>query len=90
MPSGAGRAEPTIAGTTDPSGIWRWEHREGNRTVKNVLKVKYDGEVVEGTYQGKDKEYLLQEAKINGNSLSFEFPVGLPRRANHHRLYGQD
>ncbi|MCG8583795.1 MAG: redoxin domain-containing protein [Pirellulales bacterium] len=61
--------------TVDPSGIWRWEHKEGLVTVKNVLTVKLDGEDVTGTYRGKGPTYKILKGQMKGDSLSFEFPV---------------
>lgn len=70
-----GRTNFTTAKATDPSGVWRWEHKEGLKTVKNVLTVKFDGKLVTGTYQGNGDTHLIKKAAITGNSLSFEFPV---------------
>ena len=75
------RKKDVVAGKpADPSGIWRWEHKDGFRTVKNVLKIKYDGTAVTGTYQGKDKEHKIRKARVRGNTLSFEFPVTIGLR----------
>ncbi len=72
------REKPATAKTIDPSGVWRWEHNRGSKTVKNVLTVQYDGKAVTGTYQGDGKQYEIQKAGITGNALSFEFPVDIP------------
>ena len=59
----------------DPSGVWRWTHKEGIRTVKNVLKVDYEDGKVTGTYRGQDLTHELRNIRITGNALAFDFPV---------------
>ena len=69
------RKSAVSAMTVDPSGIWRWEHKEGLKTIKNVLTVNFDDKLVTGSYQGNDKKHSIKNAAISGDSLSFEFPV---------------
>ena len=39
------------------------------------MSLEYDGKAVTGNYKGSDKQYQIQQARITGNALSFEFPV---------------
>lgn len=59
--------------TIDPSGTWRWEHQAGDRTVKDVLKLNYDGKKVTGTYQGSRDAVEIKNGKMEGEKLSFDF-----------------
>ena len=59
----------------DPSGTWRWEHEEGGETVKDVLKLNFDGKKVSGTYQGRRGPYEIVEGKIEQDQISFGFSV---------------
>jgi hypothetical protein len=70
-----GRKSAVTAKIIDPSGVWRWEHKEGLKTIKNVLMVKLDDKLVTGTYKGNGKEHPIKRAAITSNSFSFEFPV---------------
>ena len=67
------------AKTVDPAGIWRWEHQDPatQKTVKDVLKIKYENGKVSGTYQGGDDLHEIEEAKVAGNTLSWEFNVDI-------------
>ena len=61
----------------DPSGTWRWEHQSltTQETVKDVLKIKVDDGKVSGTYKGEGEPVEIQDAKIDGDTLSFQFDV---------------
>ena len=62
----------------DPSGTWRWEHVELGTgvTIRDVLRVnlRKDGRVM-GTYQGNDKPLEIQEGKMDGDRMSFQFDI---------------
>ncbi len=64
---------------TDPSGTWRWEHRDPGtqKTVKDVLKIKYENGKITGTYQGGDDVHKIAKTKIEGDTLSWEFNLDI-------------
>jgi len=72
LASSAVAAEKT---TVDPSGTWRWEHDEGGETIKDVLKLNFDGKKVSGTYQGRRGPYEITDGKVEKDALTFGFSV---------------
>lgn len=76
----AGTAVAAEKTAVDPSGTWRWEHEEGGETVKDVLKLNFDGKKVSGTYQGRSGPYEITDAKIEKNELTFGFSVEIDGR----------
>ncbi len=63
----------------DPSGTWRWEHQDPGtqKTVKDILKIKYEKGKVSGTYQGGDDIHDIEKAQVKGNTLSWEFNLDI-------------
>jgi len=63
----------------DPSGTWRWEHQDPAtpKTVKEVLKIKYENGKVSGTYQGGGDFHEIKEARFEDNNLSWEYTVDI-------------
>jgi len=59
----------------DPSGTWRWEHDAGGETIKDVLKLNFDGAKVTGTYKGRRNPIEIKNGKMEGDKLSCDFGV---------------
>jgi hypothetical protein len=64
----------------DPSGTWRWEHDEGGESIKNVLKLNFDGKKVSGAYQGRRGPFEIRNGKVEGDQLSFELTLEIEDR----------
>ena len=64
---------------TDPSGTWRWEHEDPatQKTVKDVLKIKFENGKVTGTYQGGSDVHKIEKTKVEGDTLSWEFNLDI-------------
>ncbi len=73
-------AEEAKKAAVDPSGTWRWEHDEGGETVKDVLKLNYDGKKLTGTFQGRRGPIEIVDAKIEEDKLTFGFSVEYDER----------
>ena len=57
----------------DPSGTWKWERTRQDRTVKSRLRLVLKDGKVAGTYQGRGDEVEIEEAKLDGETLSFQY-----------------
>ncbi len=62
----------------DPSGTWRWEHEDlagSGQIVPDVLKLKFDGGKVSGTYMGPGDEIPIENASLDGDTLHWELNI---------------
>jgi len=59
----------------DPSGTWRWEHDEGGETIKDILKLNYDGKKLTGTYTGRRGPFDIKDGKVEKDEVSFGFDI---------------
>lgn len=57
--------------TVDPSGSWRWQRDFGDDTVDFLLKLNWDGEKLTGEYTSFDSTTKIEDAKLEGDQLSF-------------------
>lgn len=64
----------SAAEKVNPSGTWRWEYDWQGETVKDSLKINLadDGKVV-GTFHGRTGTQEIQNGKLEGDELSFDF-----------------
>ncbi|MCZ6794088.1 MAG: hypothetical protein O7J95_10810 [Planctomycetota bacterium] len=67
------RAEEKKAKTVDPSGTYTWERTRGDRTFKRALKLEFRGHTLTGTYKGRRDPVKLEEVKLEGNKISFQY-----------------
>lgn len=64
------------AKTVHPGGTWKWENTRREFTVKSTLRLKLkDGKIL-GTYKGRGDEVEIEEAKIDGDMVSFRITRG--------------
>ncbi len=56
-----------------PSGTWKWERTFNDNTRTFVLRLKMDGDKVTGTYKGRRDEVKITDAKMDGDTLSFQY-----------------
>ncbi len=71
-------AKRDTAAAVDPSGTWRWEHQDlegSGQMVPDVLKLKFDGGKVSGTYMGPGDEIPIENASLDGDTLHWELNV---------------
>ena len=61
----------------NPTGTWRWEHDDPTtgQSVKDVLKIESALGKVGGSYEMGGVAYKVNNGKINGNTLSWEFDL---------------
>lgn len=61
----------------DPSGTWRWEHQDPGtgQTIKNVLKLQLAGGKVGGSYEMGGTLYEVNNSKLDGNTLSWDYDL---------------
>ncbi len=56
----------------NPSGTWKWESTFRDRTFKRVLKLAIEDDKLVGTYKGRRDEVEIEEAKLSGDTISFQ------------------
>ena len=56
----------------DPTGTWKWERTFGGNTVEFTLRLQLKGDKVTGTYASRHGETKIENAKLEGDQLSFE------------------
>lgn len=56
----------------DPTGTWKWERTFGGNTVEFTLRLQLKGEKITGTYASRRGETKIENAKLEGDQLSFE------------------
>jgi len=79
-PAAAQESSPASrAKSVDPSGSWRWTHEEGGETVKDLMKLRFDGKVVTGTYKGR-VERPIEMGKMEGDRISVGISVDVDGR----------
>ncbi len=57
----------------DPSGTWKWERTSNDNTRESVLRLKMDGDKVTGTYKGRREAMKIDDVKMDGDMLSFQY-----------------
>ena len=57
----------------DPRGTWKWERTFGERTFKSTLKLVLEGDKLTGTYKGRGDEVKIENARLEGDKLSFQY-----------------
>lgn len=72
----------------DPSGVWRWEHDEEGETIQDVLKLTYADSKLTGSYTGRVGPYKIENGKVEGDSVSFDFNVEINDREIHVEFEG--
>ena len=67
-----GRGVASSGRRVDPSGSWRWEHREGGQNYHNLLKLTFHpkSNKITGTYQGRVSPVAIKGGTIRGDQLS--------------------
>ena len=60
----------------NPSGTWRWEYDFQGETIKDSLRINLadDGKVV-GTFHGRNTTKEIENGKLDGDKLTFEFEI---------------
>ncbi len=57
----------------DPAGTWKWSFTGQNgQTRETTLKLKLDGEKLTGTVSGRGADTAIEDAKLNGDEISFQ------------------
>ena len=67
------RADEKDAKIVDPTGTWTWESSRRDRTVTSTLKLKLQHGKVVGTLQGRGDEVKIENGKLEGDKLSFQY-----------------
>ncbi len=59
----------------DPAGTWRWEHQDpaSGQTIKDVLTLSSANGNISGSYEMAGVAYDVNNGKLDGNTLSWEF-----------------
>lgn len=58
---------------SDPTGTWKWSFTTQNgQTRETTLKLKLDGDKLTGSISGRGGETDITEAKLDGESISFQ------------------
>ncbi len=57
----------------DPSGTWKWERTFNDNTREFVLRFRMDGDKVTGTYKGRREAVKIDDVKMDGDMLSFQY-----------------
>jgi len=57
----------------DPSGTWKWSFTTQNgQTRETTAKLKVEGDKLTGTVSGRQNETPIEDAKLNGEDISFK------------------
>jgi hypothetical protein len=66
-------ANSFAADKVDPTGTWKWSFTGQNgQTRETTLKLKKDGDKLTGTVSGRNGDTAIDNAKLNGDEISFE------------------
>jgi hypothetical protein len=61
------------ADKVDPTGTWKWSFTGQNGQARETtLKLKKDGDKISGTVSGRNGDTAIENAKLNGDEISFE------------------
>jgi hypothetical protein len=67
------QGEEKVAKKVDPSGTWKWERTFNDNTREFVLWLRMDGDTVTGTYKGRREVVKIDDVKMDGDMLSFQY-----------------
>lgn len=56
----------------DPTGTYTWERTRRDRTIKSSLMLKLVGDKLLGTFKSRDNEIKIENAKLAGDTVSFQ------------------
>ena len=56
----------------DPTGTYTWERTRGDRTFKSTLTLKLVGDKLLGSFKSRDNEIKIENAKLEGDTVSFQ------------------
>ena len=71
--AGAEGDEKKVAKKVDPSGTWKWERTFNDNKREFVLRLRMVGDKVTGTYKGRREAVIIDDVKMDGDKLSFEY-----------------
>ncbi len=56
----------------DATGTWKWSVERNGQTMEWTLKLKQEGTKLSGTMSGRQNETAIEEAKVEGDEISFK------------------
>ena len=71
----AGMTQAQDAKKADPTGTWTWTMpgRDGGEGREVTMKITKEGDKLAGTISGRQNETKLQNVKLEGEELSFDY-----------------
>ncbi len=57
----------------DPTGTWKWETTFGDRTFESALRLAVEDGKVVAKYERRGEEVDIEETKVEGDTLSFQY-----------------
>lgn len=58
--------------TVDPTGVWRWQRRQGSQTLEETLTLQLENDQLTGNVKSGNREFKIQDAELQGDHLTFQ------------------